>query len=211
GNRLEEYNPEAIAQPIRMQGQHHDRETGLFYNRYRYYQPTAGRYLTQDPVGLSGGANIYLYPSNPIQWIDPRGLTPVPTDQEDFAGAGGRIDSIINNTVSQYNTSHGFTSTDPEYLNPDTIRAQIRTETGCIKKAREQDSMQVNNKGDWDIAKTKLGLKEGSPPGQDLGIQAGVGWLTQKKLTSAISMGTRPLSDGIRVSSDTMAAATPII
>ena len=55
------YTRNELGQMIRMQGQHHDRETGLFYNRYRYYQPNSGRYLTQDPVGLRGGVNIYDY------------------------------------------------------------------------------------------------------------------------------------------------------
>jgi len=78
GNRLEEFNPEGIAQHIRMQGQHHDEETGLFYNRYRYYVPHAGRYLTQDPVGLGGGPNLYSYAEgNPLRYADPRGNNPV--------------------------------------------------------------------------------------------------------------------------------------
>ncbi|UHM92582.1 RHS repeat-associated core domain-containing protein [Rahnella victoriana] len=42
-------------QPIRMQGQHYDEESGLHYNRHRYYDPTLGRYITQDPIGLLGG------------------------------------------------------------------------------------------------------------------------------------------------------------
>ena len=58
-----------------MQGQHHDEETGLFYNRYRYYVPHAGRYLTQDPVGLEGGVNTYSYvEGNPVGMVDPLGL-----------------------------------------------------------------------------------------------------------------------------------------
>lgn len=45
------------AQPIRFQGQYHDEESGLYYNRYRYYVPEAGRYASQDPLGLGGGPN----------------------------------------------------------------------------------------------------------------------------------------------------------
>lgn len=63
-----------IAQPLRFQGQYEDQETGLFYNRYRYYDPDASRYLNQDPAGLSGGMNLYSYAPNPIIWIDPLGL-----------------------------------------------------------------------------------------------------------------------------------------
>ncbi|MDD0815431.1 RHS domain-containing protein [Curvibacter sp. HBC28] len=73
-----EYNPYNIDQPIRMQGQQRDQETGLFYNRYRYYIPRVGRYVTQDPVGLQGGVHLYQYAStNPLQWTDPLGLDAV--------------------------------------------------------------------------------------------------------------------------------------
>ena len=75
GNTRREYNPLKIEQPIRMQGQQFDRETGLFYNRYRYYDPMMGRYVTQDPTGLSGGVHQSAYVSgNPMQKIDPYGL-----------------------------------------------------------------------------------------------------------------------------------------
>ena len=63
-----------IDQPLRFQGQYEDGETGLFYNRYRYYDPDVGRYLSQDPIGLTGGLNGYAYATNPIQWSDPLGL-----------------------------------------------------------------------------------------------------------------------------------------
>ncbi|CAD5737762.1 RHS repeat protein [Escherichia coli] len=61
--------------PLRFQGQYEDEESGLFYNLNRYYDPTMGRYLTQDPVKLAGGLNAYIYVgSNPVHWIDPIGL-----------------------------------------------------------------------------------------------------------------------------------------
>ncbi|KAA8694025.1 RNase A-like domain-containing protein, partial [Pseudomonas proteolytica] len=51
-----------------------DRESGLHYNRHRYYNPDNGRYLTPDPVKLAGGVNGYLYVPNPTGWVDPLGL-----------------------------------------------------------------------------------------------------------------------------------------
>lgn len=64
-----------IFQPFRFQGQYLDKETGLHYNRYRYYDPDIGRFFVQDPVGLLGGNNLYTYAFNPISWVDPLGLT----------------------------------------------------------------------------------------------------------------------------------------
>ena len=48
-----------VVQPLRFQGQYEDEETGLHYNRYRYYDPDSARFVTQDPVGLIGGENLY--------------------------------------------------------------------------------------------------------------------------------------------------------
>jgi len=61
--------------PIRFQGQYLDDETGLHYNRHRYYDPDTARYLTQDPIGLAGGFNLYRYVGNPVNLIDPVGLS----------------------------------------------------------------------------------------------------------------------------------------
>jgi RHS repeat-associated protein len=63
-----------IMQPIRFQGQYEDTETGLYYNRYRYYDSENCRYLTQDPLGLLGGLNFYAYTPNPTVYTDPLGL-----------------------------------------------------------------------------------------------------------------------------------------
>src|SRR5262245_24553458 len=62
--------------PLRSVGQYCDEETGLYYNRHRYFDPVVARYLTPDPVGLDGGINPYQYCSNPLGWADPLGLMP---------------------------------------------------------------------------------------------------------------------------------------
>ncbi|EEY6455778.1 RHS repeat-associated core domain-containing protein, partial [Escherichia coli] len=74
GNLLNEENPHHLHQPYRLPGQQHDEESGLYYNRNRYYDPLQGRYITQDPIGLEGGWNLYNYPLNPIIRMDPLGL-----------------------------------------------------------------------------------------------------------------------------------------
>ncbi len=61
-------------QPLRLPGQYFDEETGLHYNLFRYYAPECGRFISQDPIGLNGGINLYAYVKNPLTWIDPLGL-----------------------------------------------------------------------------------------------------------------------------------------
>ena len=63
-----------VTNPLRFQGQYHDEETGLHYNRHRYYDPHTARFTTLDPIGLEGGLNNYQYVTNPTGWIDPLGF-----------------------------------------------------------------------------------------------------------------------------------------
>ncbi|SDC80285.1 RHS repeat-associated core domain-containing protein [Pseudomonas koreensis] len=63
-----------LDQPLRFQGQYFDAESGLHYNRHRYYDSRLGRYLTPDPIKLAGGLNQYRYVPNPTGWVDPLGL-----------------------------------------------------------------------------------------------------------------------------------------
>ncbi|MGC4095114.1 MAG: RHS repeat-associated core domain-containing protein [Polyangiaceae bacterium] len=64
-----------IDNPIRFAGQQYDAETGLHYNRFRYYSPRLGRYWSVDPIGLRGDHNLYCYVGNdPINRVDPLGL-----------------------------------------------------------------------------------------------------------------------------------------
>ncbi len=60
--------------PIRFQGQYADDETGLNYNRWRYYDSDAGRFASADPAGLEGGRHFFTCAFNLQRWIDPRGL-----------------------------------------------------------------------------------------------------------------------------------------
>ncbi len=60
-------------------GQYRDTESGLCYNRFRYYDPAGGCYVSPDPIGIAGGESNYGYVSNPLSWIDPFGLAKCPT------------------------------------------------------------------------------------------------------------------------------------
>ncbi|WP_100090594.1 RHS repeat domain-containing protein [Snodgrassella alvi] len=74
GKRIHEIEHEPIEQNLRYQGQYLDRETGLHYNTFRYYDPDIGRFTQPDPIGLLGSFNLYQYAPNGFTWIDPLGL-----------------------------------------------------------------------------------------------------------------------------------------
>ncbi len=73
---------------LRFAGQYFDEESGLHYNRFRYYDPACGRFINQDPIGLLGGVNNYQYVANPLRFVDPFGLTP-----KDCGAARGGVKS----------------------------------------------------------------------------------------------------------------------
>lgn len=70
--------------PWRFPGQYEDAETGLCYNRFRYYDPWLGGYVSRDPLGLVGGPALRGYAGDPLAWVDPLGLT----SRKDYATAG---------------------------------------------------------------------------------------------------------------------------
>ena len=96
-------------QPLRYQGQYFDAKTGLHYNRFRYYDPDAGRFISQDPIGLAGGINLYQYAPNPLVWVDPLGLTNTtvgrwmsPTEYQQMRNTGKVIQSSTGTTHVAY-------------------------------------------------------------------------------------------------------------
>ncbi|WP_387555189.1 HNH/endonuclease VII fold putative polymorphic toxin [Photorhabdus sp. RM126S] len=71
-------DPRNLTCNFRFCGQYEDSESGLYYNRFRYYDNEIGQYLCADPLNLSGGFNPYGYVHDPVNWIDPLGLAGCP-------------------------------------------------------------------------------------------------------------------------------------
>jgi RHS repeat-associated protein len=89
--------------PFRFPGQYEDQETGLYYNRFRYYDPESGGYTQEDPIRLLGGLELRSYVGVPSESIDPLGLTGcVPNDPRlDEALADGRPLVIVGRGMNR--------------------------------------------------------------------------------------------------------------
>jgi RHS repeat-associated protein len=77
--------------PYQYTGREHDL-SGLYYNRARYYNPTMGRFIAEDPIGLGGGLNGYAYTGgDPLSFDDPMGLDWLDNASNFAAGAGDTL------------------------------------------------------------------------------------------------------------------------
>lgn len=120
---------EATACPFRYQGQYEDAETGLYYNRFRYYAPESGQYISQDPIGLAGGLTVHAYVPYPLGWVDVLGLLtgcPTPRQQRiaelSEQNAQRRLQEMSNNARTVNPNTHFL-----ERHGAQTTRAQQHT------------------------------------------------------------------------------------
>jgi RHS repeat-associated protein len=101
---------------LRFPGHYADPETGLHYNRFRYYNPSWGRYLEPDPVSVLGGLNLYAYTSDPLSEVDVDGRCPKKTppldEDEDSKDRASRMAARIRNELDQNPNQWGFTPHD---------------------------------------------------------------------------------------------------
>jgi RHS repeat-associated protein len=106
--------------PFRQLGQYEDVDTGLYYNRFRYYNPEAGGYISQDPIGLAGNnPNIYAYVSDANSWTDIFGLMPTPTSPGDV-GAFKDLAGVVGDGLT------------PHHMPQDALGHMPREDGGCL-------------------------------------------------------------------------------
>jgi RHS repeat-associated protein len=99
---------EEVENNIRFQGQYFDEETGLHYNRFRYYNPNTGQFITQDPIGLLGGVNNYQYAPNPVGWVDPFGLSCKEADPHAIPDNYDFLEDRYENPTNQAQVNHNL-------------------------------------------------------------------------------------------------------
>ncbi|MCH2187472.1 RHS repeat-associated core domain-containing protein, partial [Myxococcota bacterium] len=103
-----------LGNPIRYTGRFYDETTGLYDNRLRNYHPVLGRFIEPDPIGPAGGINLYAYVnSNPINFIDPLGLAPIPgsssgTGSEGYVFSEGNGSGGVGSSPEQIDSNNGF-------------------------------------------------------------------------------------------------------
>jgi RHS repeat-associated protein len=116
--------------PFRQLGQYEDVETGLYYNRFRYYSPETGAYISQDPIGLAGGMAFYGYVGDSNAWTDPLGLTRRGNSATRAQNANVRDQFLLDNPNSSHiggSTIQGTNTKLPEtYLEPRSKLASSR-------------------------------------------------------------------------------------
>lgn len=126
--------------PFRYQGQYADEETGLFYNRSRYYDSSIGNYLSQDPIGLAGNnPTLYGYVYDINSWLDPLGLT-----------IENRSTDIIISTGADAN------ATMPNYAPPYKPNAKVTEFTTTREEIFVRVHGEGNKGGPWMMHKSAI-------------------------------------------------------
>lgn len=117
---------------LRFPGQWHDEESGLHYNRFRYYDPASGKYLSQDPIGLRGGFKPYDYGSDPVNWIDPFGLA--------MLFRGMKKDAEGKPVVYSGPSGNGNNAADSLGVRPGEEGMSTNTDTAAIQEHRKPEA-----------------------------------------------------------------------
>ncbi|WWT62941.1 RHS repeat-associated core domain-containing protein [Burkholderia pyrrocinia] len=114
----------------------------MHYNRYRYYDPGSGRFISKDPIGLAGGINVYQYAPNSTEWTDPLGLE------------GNRANRRAGNILQDIDARGGGHAYSRHGAGTTLAQQEHRAITGipldcpCPKRPRPTDSTRFMNNVD---------------------------------------------------------------
>lgn len=111
---------------LRWPGHYEDGEIDLFYNRFRYYSPTLGRYIQSDPIGIVGGINLYSYSNNPLTNVDLFGLNHPPPNEGEDGGDGSAAGP--NEEKAKISRKEAAARSGEHDANPDPNRYPKRTQ-----------------------------------------------------------------------------------
>ena len=146
-------------QPFRLQNQYADRETGLHYNFFRYYEPDAGRFVNQDPIGLRGGNNLYTFAPNVQMSIDPLGLAAIDIPLPANPASEGIITRAAA-TIIRYSPAMGLLL----ILSGDTPQKKEEAPTKPVPPAIAQNNVNKKGSGKCTRADTSIaGAGAGAP------------------------------------------------
>jgi RHS repeat-associated protein len=138
----------------RFPGQYLDSETGLYYNYFRDYDPSIGRYIESDPIGLGGGINTYAYvEGNPVKSIDPKGLVKIHGNWCGPNWTGAKKEEY--NPYQRDNYTKPIDNLDTACQVHDVCYYQCREDNPCNKGARAQCHLKCDSNLDSVASKTK--------------------------------------------------------
>ncbi|GGX96902.1 hypothetical protein GJV26_09175 [Massilia dura] len=170
----------ALTFNLRMPGQYYDRESNLFYNYFREYDPQLGRYVQSDPIGIDGGVNTYAYAGgNPVIFIDPEGLAATGAQLGGIIGGaiGGRFGNPgIGRTIGSAAGSaiEDFCTSGPkcDELNKKVQDAKYRAgKLGACKAGMSRGQLQERYRAWIDLASARAQRDQKCWSGGDLGHQ----------------------------------------
>ncbi len=144
----------------------------LYYNRSRDYDPTLGRYIQADPIGLEGGTNPYAYAANnPLRFIDPSGLAPRPLDPngEECRALEKKIANIRKDIAKRKQEILDNPNDLPEFLQGGKPRDSVEGHRQIIRNLEE-----ILAKREAEYAQ-KCGGKGGCPEGMGTAAKIGAG------------------------------------
>ena len=148
---------ETRQQNLRFQGQYLDRETGLHYNTFRYYDADIGRFICPDPVGLDGGINLGSYAPNPNMWIDPWGWAPRSPDgsyrRERVDHTGGETNHVPpRDTYKGAPSAPSYGQAPAYHMDKPDHRGMTSTGSSATSQQWRQQQRDYIKAGRWDKA-----------------------------------------------------------